>query len=271
MSDSSWLAIDVGNSRIKFALFTLEAREDGVAIATCLDDISIPLDEDPPWQTLLERIHRSLELPINSVIVGSNQAGVARVISAFPIPQLAAPLVINNSENFPLDIQVDEPHRVGLDRLLNSIAANSHTANGSPTIIVDCGTATTIDLVSSTGIFEGGAILPGFDLSARALNLYTEALPLFTMEQLVGDSNSPPESLGKNTETAIASGVYWSQVGAVREIVTRMTSEMQDFNLVMTGGGSHLLVPHFKHAKHIPQLALMGLVIVAGNTDLETS
>jgi type III pantothenate kinase len=262
MPVSSWLAIDVGNSRIKFGLFKAETPHDTPG-TDCVDVISTSLDEQPPWSELVARIDESLDAPVNCVVAGSNQAGVSQVISNWPADHLQRPQIISDGLQFPLEINVDQPDRVGLDRLLNAIAANAIRSNDWPTIIIDCGTATTVDLVAGEGTFEGGAILPGFDLSARALNLYTEALPLFTMNQLVGDSNTPPIPVGKNTEAAIASGIYWSQIGAVREMVTQVSSGLDNYNLIVTGGGSHLLAQHFAAAIRIPHLGLSGLVLVA--------
>ena len=263
MPVSSWLAIDVGNSRIKFGLFAHDPRAASFGQFECVDVIATPISELPPWNEILRQIEASLLLPVCSIVVGSNQAGVSRVVSEWPAAGLAVPIIVRDSRQFPLTINVDHPRRVGLDRLLNAIAANQLRTNQLATVIIDSGTATTVDLVSSDGTFEGGSILPGFDLSARALNHYTDALPLLSMDELVGESNSPPTALGKHTTAAIASGIYWGQVGAVRETVKQLLSGRGESNLIITGGGSHLLAPHFETAKHVPHLGLSGLVIVA--------
>jgi type III pantothenate kinase len=282
-SDTFWLAVDVGNSRIKIGLFDA-SRE------SCLDSraavsgslltafaelpesvgfYSIPLDSSVDWDAIFGSHDRTRNL--HSVIVGSNQHGVDRVVAEWP-QWLAKPVVMRNAESLTLDIQVDEPKRVGLDRLLNAVAANVVRDSGQAAIIVDCGTATTVDLVSSAGSFCGGAILPGFTLCARALNQYTEVLPLISMDELFDllPSEDCHPVLGSNTQAAIMSGVFWGQIGAVRELIARLSAqqsstavENSDHKVLLTGGGARLLVPYFADAIHCPYLPLQGLVSTA--------
>jgi type III pantothenate kinase len=284
-SDNSWLAVDVGNSRIKVGLFetthcirTTSAkiasdseREDIAGLPRCIDFRSVPLKASVPWDELFD--DHAVGSQLNGVIVGSNQRGVDEVVSDWP-DWLQKPVVIRSSEFFPIDIQVDEPRRVGLDRLLNAVAADAVRDSDKQAIIVDCGTATTVDLVSS-GSFCGGAILPGFTLCARALNQYTEVLPLISMNELF---DLPPSEdchpvLGSNTQAAIMSGVFWGQIGAVRELINRLNHRQKKSDsdeetlpeVLLTGGGARLLVPYFANAIHCPFLPLQGLVLAAAN------
>jgi len=284
-SDNTWLAVDVGNSRIKVGLFdtsdfsraTPETNEsdsgceDIVGLPRCVDFRSVPLKTPVPWNELFG--NQATEAKPNGIIVGSNQRGVDQVVSDWP-DWLQKPAVIRNSESFPIGVDVDEPRRVGLDRLLNAVAADSVRNHAEEAIIVDCGTATTIDLVSSSGSFCGGAILPGFTLCARALNQYTEVLPLISMNELF---DLPPSAdchpaLGTNTQAAIMSGVFWGQIGAVRELINRLTHHQESSGnkelapkILLTGGGARLLVPYFANAIHCPYLPLQGLVLAAVN------
>jgi type III pantothenate kinase len=285
-SDNSWLAVDVGNSRIKVGLFetthcirTTSAkiasdseREDIAGLPRCIDFRSVPLKASVPWDELFD--DHAVGSQLNGVIVGSNQRGVDEVVSDWP-DWLQKPVVIRSSEFFPIDIQVDEPRRVGLDRLLNAVAADAVRDSDKQAIIVDCGTATTVDLVSSSGSFCGGAILPGFTLCARALNQYTEVLPLISMNELF---DLPPSEdchpvLGSNTQAAIMSGVFWGQIGAVRELINRLNHRQKKSDsdeetlpeVLLTGGGARLLVPYFANAIHCPFLPLQGLVLAAAN------
>ena len=90
------------------------------------------------------------------------------------------------------------------------------STDGRPAIIVDSGTATTVDAVDADGVFLGGAILPGFGLLARSLQRYTALLPLITLEEL---GTGPPPAVGRDTTAAIKSGLFFGQLGAVRELV----------------------------------------------------
>tara|TARA_R110002072_G_scaffold287242_1_gene452597 strand:- start:43628 stop:44515 length:888 start_codon:yes stop_codon:yes gene_type:complete len=291
------LAVDVGNSRIKVGLFNvLKERNDDLKAVVPGSQVtssgelpksvgfySISLKSSVDWDAIFESHDRTLKF--HSVIAGSNQRGVDRVVAEWP-KWLAKPVVLRSSESLKLDIQVDEPQRVGLDRLLNAVAANVIREVGVPAIIVDCGTATTVDLVSSSGSFCGGAILPGFTLCARALNQYTEVLPLISMTELfdLPPSEDCHPALGSNTQAAIMSGVFWGQIGAVRELIARLSQQqsagckqLSDHQqpltvshsprrkLLLTGGGARLLAPYFADAIHYPFLPLQGLVSAAAS------
>jgi type III pantothenate kinase len=281
-SDNSWLAVDVGNSQIKVGIFAASPdqeapRSDQVSLPSlndhrlpvCPGSYSVPLDETVPWNEIFNG--QSVPAGLRCVIVGSNQHGVDRIVNGWP-NWLSQPDVIRSSESFPISIQVDEPRRVGLDRLLNAVAANMIRDTQSPVIIVSCGTATTIDLVSAAGCFCGGAILPGFTLCARALHQYTEVLPFISMDELfdLPPSEDCHPALGSNTQAAIMSGVFWGQIGAVRELIARLSQSGLAGNkstaapkVLLTGGGSRLLVPYFPDAVHCPYLSLQGLVLAA--------
>ena len=285
-SDTSWLAVDVGNSHIKVGLFEMTAysRTTSEKIAPkpehlnmpglprCVNFRSVPLKRPVPWDELFD--DQSTGSSSKGVIVGSNQRGVDQVVSDWP-NWLQKPVVIRNSESFPITVGVDEPQRVGLDRLLNAVAADNVRRPAEEAIIVDCGTATTVDLVSSSGVFCGGAILPGFTLCARALNQYTEVLPLISMNELfdLPPSEDCHTALGTNTQAAIMSGVFWGQVGAVRELINRLPDHRKSNGgneappkILLTGGGSRLLIPYFANATPCPYLPLQGLILAAANT-----
>ena len=261
----AWLAVDVGNSRVKFVLFGDDFATSPSGLPECLAAWSLALDQPIPWQDIQQAVER-VASAVRPVIAGSNQSGVDRVIAAWPEALSPKPHVVRSSEGFPLEIAVDQPRRVGLDRVLSAVAAAVITRKQQPAVIVDCGTATTINLMRADGAFLGGAILPGFALSSQALHHYTEVLPLVSIAQIVDVS---PETqghaaLGKNTQAAIMSGIFWGQVGAVRELTARLREQVDgEPRLLLSGGGSRLLVPHLTGATHYPYLALQGLVLVA--------
>jgi type III pantothenate kinase len=127
--------------------------------------------------------------------------------------------------------------------------------------VVDTGTATTVDAISPEGAFEGGAILPGFELSARALNQYTAMLPYITVDELVEESHEP---LGRGTREALRSGLVWGQVGAIKELAERLSHRWtEEPFLLLTGGGAPLLTAHLPNAIWKPHLSLQGLAVVA--------
>lgn len=259
------LAIDVGNSRSKFGFFAAQGMTSdakagrGELIAT----VATRHDEPLPWGQLLAQANSGKVASISSIIAGVNPSGIKRILDEWP-GELAAPRVIRDFKQLGLPVLVDFPEKVGIDRLLNGLAANAWRPPGEGAIVVDSGTATTVDRISAAGAFEGGAILPGLELAGRALQEYTALLPLIAPEALVR-GEAVPAALGKNTQDAIRSGIYWGQIGAIRELVRRMTPVGMPLNLLVTGGAARLLATHLQDLGNVSveeNLPLKGLWLV---------
>tara|TARA_R110002095_G_scaffold137217_3_gene118942 strand:+ start:1492 stop:2322 length:831 start_codon:yes stop_codon:yes gene_type:complete len=264
----SQLAIDVGNSRIKFvSLLTEESAAAARQLPLVVNAFSALIDGPLPWEQVTDWFGDQLDATCQTVVAGSNPQGIERVVKNWPQGILPSPVKVLNTADFPLQICVDEPRKVGIDRLLNAVAANRLRETEQGAIIIDTGTATTVDVVNPDGSFAGGAILPGFELSAKALHDYTALLPLIPVADL---RQVEPVVLGKNTTDAIRSGLFWGQLGAVRELATQQRNQFllhasQVPPLVLlTGGGSALLAPHFEgFVRFEPLLTLQGLALVA--------
>jgi len=263
------LVIDVGNSRIKFVLLKTELSEQGRPQLPLIEHaLSILVDEALPWSQIEGWLNQRPQNNCLSSVAGSNPQGISRILQDWPENILPDPLEVLNTDDFPLQIAVDEPRKVGIDRLFNAVAANRLKSEDQAAIIIDTGTATTVDVVARDGSFLGGAILPGFELSAKSLHDYTALLPLISVEEL---RQSEPVVLGKNTTDAIRSGLFWGQLGAVRELVTQQSqqllAEAQSGTaplVLLTGGGSALLAPHLDSTVYFePFLSLQGLALVA--------
>ncbi|MFM9965298.1 MAG: type III pantothenate kinase [Planctomycetaceae bacterium] len=254
------LAIDVGNTRIKLGLFAEPPIGSRCELPRCLERAVVMSPESLPWE-LLAQWHSAANGWQPAVIAGSNPHNIERVQADWPHSLGPVPWTVANTDDFPLPIRVDEPRRVGIDRLLNAVAVNELRSADYPAVIVDSGTATTVDVVFADGAFIGGAILPGLALSAKALHEYTALLPLVSVLEL---GQAPPEALGRNTRAAIRSGLFWGQLGAVKELIARQSgSEAEVF---VTGGGGALLASHLPRARFEPHLPLQGLVLVAERT-----
>lgn len=160
-------------------------------------------------------------------------------------------------QDFPLRIEVELPDRVGHDRLAAAVAANRLRAAGRAAIVVDAGTAITVDLVDAAGAFQGGAILPGLQMSARALAEQTDALPQVPVPR------TPPPGLGKHTRAAIESGLFWGAVGGIRMLIERLSEQnAASVDVLLTGGDGE--PPAFLAAiagRFVPHLALYGTAI----------
>jgi type III pantothenate kinase len=152
-------------------------------------------------------------------------------------------------------LQVDNPREVGADRVVNAIGAIERF--GAPVVIVDFGTATTVDLVGEAGSYRGGAIAPGLEVSADALVTHTAALRRVEL--------SPPRSVvGRSTVEAIQSGLIYGYAGLVDGLVGRILSTLdRPCPVVATGGLAEVLVGHAQRIEHVePDLTLIGLAEV---------
>jgi type III pantothenate kinase len=251
------LAIDVGNTRIKFGLFAVANEQQRGVLPECVQRTVVLTDDPLPWELLNCWKLASVNWRA-AVIAGSNPEGVRRLQADWPEELGPTPQHITNNVQFPLDIRVDEPRRVGIDRLLNAVAVNELRDPQRPAVIVDSGTATTVDLVTADGAFAGGAILPGLALSAKALHEYTALLPLVSVTEL---GQETPDAIGLNTRAAIRSGLFWGQLGAVKELIDREAGPHAD--IFVTGGGGALLTTYLPHARFESHLPLQGLVLAA--------
>lgn len=138
------------------------------------------------------------------------------------------PYVVGPGIKTGMPIQYDNPREVGADRIVNAVAA--YEQSRSALIVVDFGTATTFDVVSADGCYQGGAIAPGIGISADAL--FERASKLPRVEFL-----RPTQIIAKNTVNSIQAGIFYGYVGLVEGIVKRMKKEMPKMPQVVATGG----------------------------------
>jgi len=191
--------------------------------------------------------------PEDRVALASVNPSVADVVLEWSKARFAAePLIAE--VNLPIRIPdaVAERRRVGVDRLLNGLAAYYRAR--SACLAVDAGTAITIDAVSAEGVFLGGIIAPGLRMSARALREGTAFLPEV-------DLAFPADVLGRDTVSAIQSGLLWGVTEMVTGLVSRLTARIGGSTRVfLTGGDAELLTGHLPAAVEVvPHLTLDGL------------
>jgi type III pantothenate kinase len=160
--------------------------------------------------------------------------------------------VVGRDIPVPIPLDMDEPETVGIDRICAAAAA--YTRTRAACVVVDFGTAATVNAVADNGVFIGGAILPGLGLAARSLNEHTAALPLVDMA-------GPVLPLGRDTQQAIRTGIVTGLRGAVRELVESMAESFGKWpKLLFTGGDSAQMgeVCDFVDAV-VPDLGLLGV------------
>ena len=247
------LAIDIGNTNVALGVFQEKEliknwKIKAVQEKTC-DEYAI---------TLLNLLSLSgLEAArIKSVIISSVVPPLTPVFqnvcrSLFQI----RPLVVGPGLRTGLAILYENPQEVGADRVVASIAVFDKF--GGPSIVVDFGTATTFDAISSTGEYLGGAIAPGIQISAEALYLKTAKLPRIEIRK-------PKEAVGRTTVTSMQSGLYFGYIGLVSNIIKEIKRELgRDTKVISTGS---FAVEIYKEIEFIdfyePFLVLEGLRIL---------
>lgn len=169
-----------------------------------------------------------------------------------------------SERNVPIKFDVHEPAKVGVDRLCGAVAADRLRRSEKAAIVVGVGTAITVDLLSAEGVFQGGAILPGIGMSARALHEQTHLLPLIGMAEL----DTAPDAVGKNTHDAMQAGLFWGAVGAIRELIARQRDRLvTPPQVFLTGGAAPSVAPLLGGSDYtvrfMPNLVLSGIAIAA--------
>jgi type III pantothenate kinase len=251
------LAVDAGNTNIVFALVdggTIKARW---RIAT---DARRTADEYAVW------LHQLLELEgfpkdaVDAVIIGTVVPRALHNLEVLAKKYFRSePLVAGQGDAaWPIAFDVDEPENVGADRALN--AMGSHVKYPGDLIVIDFGTATTFDVVDSSGAYKGGIIAPGINLSLDALVSAAAKLPRIAIE-------APKDNLsviGRTTQSQMLIGIYWGYVAMLEGLVARMKQELgRPVSVVATGGLASLFNKHTNVFDAIePDLTIQGLSLL---------
>ena len=142
------------------------------------------------------------------------------------------PLVIGENAVLGVEIRIDKPSEAGADRLVNAVGA--HVAYPGPLIVVDSGTATNFDVIAADGACEGGVIAPGINLSMQALHQAAARLPRVAIQR-------PKCVIGRDTVTAMQSGVFWGYMALIEGMIDRIRGEYgAEMTVVATGGVASL-------------------------------
>ncbi|MFA5975511.1 MAG: type III pantothenate kinase [Elusimicrobiota bacterium] len=248
------LAIDVGNTHITIGLF-----RDSDRLRT--------------WRLHTNRHATADELGLlflgllkNTVRQDDQVKGVAlaSVVPALDVPLEQAsrtylhqvPVVVGGGADLGIKNLYKKPEEVGADRLVNAVAV--HALFKKAAIVVDFGTATTLDCVSARGEYLGGAICPGMELAGEWLASHTAKLPR------VAFSEAPSNALGRTTKESLQSGLFFGYIGLVEGLLQRLIKEMNGQPVVVaTGGLSPVIGPHLKKVSRIlPNLTLEGLRLI---------
>jgi type III pantothenate kinase len=264
------LAIDIGNTNLTIGLFrggslrsSRRAASDPRATA---DEVEVVLDG-------LLRLDDASFADVAAISLASVVPSLSAAIETIAVRR-ERPLTVATPGTIPIPVRVDRPGDVGADRLVNALAATR--LYGAPAVVVDFGTATTLDCVATDGAYVGGAIAPGLELGLEALAARTAKLPRIELR-------APDRAIGRDTVSAMQSGIVFGYQALAAGLLVRVRRELADasgvepaeVHAILTGGLSAL--PWVGGLEGIdaidPDLTLKGLAIlhaeVAGGERLE--
>ena len=249
------LAIDCGNTNIVFAIYDGDEQRASWRISS---DSRRSTDEYVVWLTQLMTLKNINVDDISGVIVASVVPDIQpRLVALAHRGFDLVPLCVDDPDvNLGIGINIDRPEQAGADRLVNAVAAAAW--HNLPAIVIDFGTATTLDLIGTKGAYEGGIIAPGVNLSIEALHMAAARLPRIAVKPWHRDM----PVLGTDTISAMQSGVFWGYVGMVEGLLSRLRhSYGADLPAIVTGGLAPLFADHINGPLIVDaDLTLKGLV-----------
>jgi len=238
------IAVDIGNTNIVIGMFK------GRKLAKILR-----LNADISKSSLIKLIKKQCPAEkIQGVIVSSVVPKRLKAVKeAFKAVLRLKPIVLGEDARVPIKNSYKKPHQVGQDRLVNAFAA-LHIYRKRPLIIVDFGTAVSLDVVSGGGAYLGGVIVPGVELSIENLTRRAALLPKIILKK-------PKAVLGRSTQESMLSGIFYGYASLCDGIVEKLSKKLKRKPFVVATGGHAKLLSSYcsKIDKIDPQLTLKGL------------
>ncbi|MBM3659716.1 MAG: type III pantothenate kinase [Actinobacteria bacterium] len=247
------LCIDVGNTQMVIGLFDGPQLADHWRIATVAertsDELALMI------QQFLGFHGFAFDEAVTGVAICSGVPRVTAELREMTDRYFGYPaLVLEPGVRTGMPILYDNPKEVGADRIANAVAA--YDLYGGPSIVVDFGTANTIEAISAKGEYLGGALFPGIEISMDAL--FGRAAALRRVELV-----PPRHVIGKSTVESIQSGAVYGFSGQVDALVDRFQAELGECTVIATGGEAERIIPHSRTIQHHePWLTIQGLRIV---------
>ena len=246
------LVIDVGNTHITLGVF------DGKELkATFRATAKQPRTSDEYGIQLCDLLmHRGFDVKdVHDVIISSVVPDVMHSLGSAIIKYFHVKPFVPTTVDMGLKINTEHPKEIGPDRIVDAVAA--YEKYGGPVIVVDFGTATTYDVVSEEGIFQGGVISPGIRTSARALWGGAAMLPEIEIRK-------PKSIIAKETVSSMQGGLVFGYIGQTEYIVKKIKAAgYENAKVVATGGLGNIIVPETDVIDiYDPKLTLDGLRII---------
>jgi len=248
------IAIDIGNTNIAVALF-VQDQEKSVEVVSGKKPAKLASLLKSAWEKI-PITERSKQKKRNGVIVVSSvKPAWTKLVREIAKEKLDEKIhVIGKDVPLPIPLWVEDPKEVGTDRVVSAAAAFAVVEDA--VVVADFGTAVTIDLVDQNGVFLGGVICPGFEISARALKDNTAQLPMTKVTK-------PEEPFGRTTTEAINCGLYYSVIGTLQEIVRRYAEKIGKWpHTVITGSAAKVVKDDCEFVdSYVPNLVVKGIVL----------
>lgn len=241
------MVLQVGNSRLAIGVFVAGELEYTTRVAHA---------DRADWPGKIAEAWRRIEALEGAAVAGSSvNPGVMESLELV-VEQVAKKKVewVGRDLNLPINVLTDEPKETGVDRVLNIAAAYEQL--GKACVVVDAGTAVTVDVCNENGDFLGGAIAPGAALQLRSLHDHTAKLPTVQFE-------SPAGPLGTSTRQAMLLGVYAGIRGLVKELAEEYATKLGNWpEIIATGGDAAALFDGWELVHAIsPDLTLYGIAL----------
>jgi type III pantothenate kinase len=220
---------DVGNSRVKWGL----CAPDGSRV---VEPVSLA-DDPAAWREQLALWAPRLAGGRPPLwVLASVRPERSERLRDWLLGQGSRVAVLSRADQLPLTVALERPDHVGIDRLLDAVAAKSRLPAGRPAVLVDAGSAVTVDWLDEAHVFRGGSIFPGLRLMAEALHAYTALLPLVTVTEPV------PPLPGSDTRRAMQAGIFHAVAGGIERIARQLTVQSAvGPQVFLTGGEAGLL------------------------------
>lgn len=262
------IAIDIGNTNV--AVYGMKKENVNFTVAF---SFKVPTDATFSVEEYRNRIEAGIcefakeigdakneSVVYEAVLVASVVPAVTGLVESACEGVFATPVyVLKNADNRLLQLKVDEPDKVGFDRIADATGAVALLANQNtllrPVMTVDFGTATTMNVIDENRCFLGGMIAPGMKTGLDAIVSRGAQLPPIPLA-------SPQQLIGRNTTECLQSGIVYSAACMVDGAIAQLEGEFgRDFDLVITGGGAGFVDPIIRHKHYYePDLLIRGMI-----------
>jgi len=248
------VAVDIGNTNITIGLFLNDKEEfissiPGKSRGKLADCLKTAWDKIPVAKSSKEKKRDGV------IVVSSVKPQWTELMQKIVKNTLDEKIYILGKDiPLPMTLWVDAPDKVGTDRVVSAAAAYAVVEDAI--VVADFGTAVTIDLVDEHGIFQGGVIFPGLEISADALKKNTAQLPKVKIKK-------PKEPYGKTTAEAINAGLYYSAIATLQEVIRRYAEKIGKWpHTVLTGSAAELVKDDCEFIdSYVPNLVVKGIVL----------